>query len=142
MYKIPCSKCDGKGTLRGFASVANGVCFQCKGEGFKTGTKEQLDNYNEQKEAIRNANKKAATKTQTENDLFDSLKHLVNNIEMVISIKQNEDIETDQEALHVYTRQKGRIKEYLTKYKQYKITYNTSMEAVEKVLKQYNIKCV
>lgn len=30
-YHTPCYRCDGKGKVRGFEHVANGVCFKCEG---------------------------------------------------------------------------------------------------------------
>jgi len=30
---IPCDKCEGKGYINGFNHYANGVCFQCAGNG-------------------------------------------------------------------------------------------------------------
>lgn len=30
---IKCNKCDGKGTIDGFAHIRNGICFDCNGTG-------------------------------------------------------------------------------------------------------------
>lgn len=30
---FPCFKCNGKGRIRGFEHIAEGVCFQCSGSG-------------------------------------------------------------------------------------------------------------
>ena len=35
MYKVECPKCGGTGHLPMYAGIAGGVCFSCKGDGFK-----------------------------------------------------------------------------------------------------------
>jgi chromosome segregation ATPase len=32
--KLPCTKCNGKGTIRAYGSVKNGICFSCEGSGY------------------------------------------------------------------------------------------------------------
>jgi hypothetical protein len=33
--ELTCGRCDGKGHIRGFGHVANGVCFACSGAGIR-----------------------------------------------------------------------------------------------------------
>lgn len=35
MNKYECPKCSGKGHISAYANIAGGVCFACKGKGFK-----------------------------------------------------------------------------------------------------------
>lgn len=140
--KIPCSKCEGKGKIQGYAMIAGGTCFQCKGEGYRLGTKQELEYYQERKEAQQKASEKNKEKKKLEEYFYNNVNQLKNNIEMVIQIKQTENIQEDKEAAYVYNRQKGKIKEFLTEYKKYKLIHKGAYSKVEEVLKQYNIKCV
>ena len=139
---IPCSKCNGKGKIEGFSMVASGVCFQCKGIGYTLGTKKEYKIYIQTKEDQRQSYQRDKQEKELEKYLWDNASVLRSNIKMVINIKENENIENNEESKYVYNRQKKKIAEFLTQYKLYKTTYNKTLIRIEDILNEYKITCV
>lgn len=45
MFRIPCSKCNGKGIIPHFSHVDEGLCFQCSGSMFQEVNEEEYQDY-------------------------------------------------------------------------------------------------
>ena len=137
MYKIPCSKCDGKGKLQEYSMLAGGTCFKCKGSGEFTVNEKQYNEYLEREEE-----KKQIKKMKVEyNQLLDRVKWLDKNISLILELKENEEYKTP-DGEKVYNHYKNTVKEDLNNYKRYKATYKQEIKEIESICKKYSITCV